>query len=132
MTPFIYNALPTRVVFGSGTVRQLAAELSRIGCCRSVVVSTPEQRGTAADIAFLLGRQAVGILAKAIMHTPVEVTVAAVDEIGRLQADVIIAVGGGSAIGLGKAVALRTGLPQVAVPTTYAGSEATPIPKQAS
>ena len=127
MTPFIYNALPTRVVFGSGTVRQLPAELSRLGCRRAVIVSTPEQRGTAADIASLLGGQAVGILAQAVMHTPIDVTAAAVDEIRRLQADVIIAVGGGSAIGLGKAVALRTGLPQVAVPTTYAGSEATPI-----
>jgi alcohol dehydrogenase class IV len=61
------------------------------------------------------------------MHTPVEVTALAVDEARRLQADAIISVGGGSAVGLGKAIVLRTGLPNIAIPTTYAGSEATPI-----
>ncbi|KAG6834274.1 hypothetical protein H0H93_010735, partial [Arthromyces matolae] len=44
-----------------------------------------------------------------------------------LRADCVVSVGGGSTIGLGKAIALRTDLPQIVIPTTYAGSEATPI-----
>ena len=127
MTPFIYNALPTRVVFGTGTVGQVPAELGRLGCRRALVVSTPEQQETAAGIASLLEGGAVGVFARAAMHTPVDVTSSAVNEAGHVEADAIISVGGGSAIGLGKAIALRTGLPQIAVPTTYAGSEATPI-----
>jgi alcohol dehydrogenase class IV len=45
----------------------------------------------------------------------------------RGDADVLVSVGGGSTTGLAKAVALTTGLPVIAVPTTYAGSEATPV-----
>jgi maleylacetate reductase len=61
------------------------------------------------------------------MHTPVDVTRDALEHAQSIGADSIVAVGGGSTIGLGKAIALQTGLPQIAVPTTYAGSEATPI-----
>jgi alcohol dehydrogenase class IV len=61
------------------------------------------------------------------MHTPVAVTEAAMAEVSRLGADCTVAIGGGSATGLGKAIALRTDLPQVVIPTTYAGSEMTPV-----
>ncbi|WP_369818241.1 maleylacetate reductase [Novosphingobium sp. ST904] len=44
-----------------------------------------------------------------------------------MEADCLVAIGGGSTTGLGKAIALRTDLPQIVIPTTYAGSEATPI-----
>ena len=127
MIPFIYDALPARIMFGSGTVGQIPAELQRLGCSRAIVVSTPEQHETAAGIASLLDVASAGVFARAAMHTPADVTAAALDEVGRLRADAVISVGGGSAIGLGKAIALRTDLPQIAVPTTYAGSEATPI-----
>jgi len=127
LIPFSYNALPTRVVFGTGTIKQVPAELARLGCNRALVVSTPEQHALASHIASLLGAFRAGTFTGAAMHTPVEVTSAALQQVREHAADAVIAVGGGSAIGLGKAIALRTGLPQVAVPTTYAGSEATPI-----
>ncbi len=127
MTPFTYDALPARVVFGSSTLQQLPAELARLGCRRALILSTPEQRNTAEMASTLLGAASVGIFAAAAMHTPVAVTAAAVTEAERLGVDSLVSVGGGSAIGLGKAIALRTDLPQIAVPTTYAGSEATPI-----
>src|SRR3546814_2111617 len=59
------------------------------------------------------------------MHTPVDVTERALQEVVEARADCLITVGGGSTTGLGKALALRTGLPQIVVPTTYAGSEVT-------
>jgi len=127
MTPFTYDALPARVVFGSGTLRQLPAELARLGCRRALVLSTPEQREAAEMTSTLLGAASASVFAGAAMHTPVAVTAAAMGEVERLGADSVVSVGGGSAIGLGKAIALRTDLPQIAVPTTYAGSEATPI-----
>jgi len=127
MTPFTYDALPARVVFGSGTLRQLAAELTRLGCRRALVLSTPEQRGTAEMASKLLGAASAGVFAEAAMHTPAAATAAAMEDVERLGADCVVSVGGGSAIGLGKAIALRTDLPHIAVPTTYAGSEATPI-----
>jgi len=61
------------------------------------------------------------------MHTPVAITEQAVAIARALQADCTVALGGGSTTGLGKAIALRTDLPQIVIPTTYAGSEATPI-----
>lgn len=127
MTPFTYAALPVRVVFGTGTTAQIPAELARLGRSRAMVVSTPEQHDTAVGIASLLGGAAAGLFAQAAMHTPVDVTAAAIEKAALLEADAIVSVGGGSAIGLGKAIALRTDLPQIAVPTSYAGSEATPI-----
>ena len=61
------------------------------------------------------------------MHVPLEIARAARDEARRLDADCAVAIGGGSTIGLGKAIALDSGLPIIAVPTTFAGSEMTPI-----
>jgi alcohol dehydrogenase class IV len=125
MDPFIYTGLPSRVVFGAGTLAQLPAEIERLGCRRPLVLSTPPQHSAAAAIANRLGGAA--IFAGAVMHTPVEVADRALVVLRGAAADVLVAVGGGSTIGLGKALALRTDLPQLAIPTTYAGSEMTPI-----
>ncbi len=127
MQPFSFTALPARVVFGFGTLDLVAAEIERLGCGRALVLSTPQQESAAFDLADRLGPLAAGVHAHATMHTPVGVTERAVATAVALGADCVVALGGGSAIGLGKAIALRTDLPQVAVPTTYAGSEATPI-----
>ena len=116
-----------RVRFGVGLRREAGAEAARLGGTRPVVLSTPEQADLAEELAGLIGTDAAGIFAGAAMHTPVDVTEAAMARLAELGADALIAVGGGSTVGLGKALALRTGLPQVAVPTTYAGSEATPV-----
>jgi alcohol dehydrogenase class IV len=128
MHPFVYEALPTRVVFGSGTISQLRPEAERLGVRRVLVLSTPGRgEAQAREIATLLGDLAVGIHAGAVMHTPIEATERALQVVRELGADAVVAVGGGSTTGLGKAIALRTDLPQIVIPTTYAGSEMTPI-----
>ncbi|MDH4561324.1 MULTISPECIES: maleylacetate reductase [unclassified Pseudomonas] len=127
MQPFSYNALPARVIFGFDTLRQVAEEVQLLGCKRALVLSTPHQKAEAQHLSNSLGELSVGTFTEATMHTPVEVTARAVEHVKRLDADCVIALGGGSTIGLGKAIALNTDLPQIAIPTTYAGSEATPI-----
>jgi alcohol dehydrogenase class IV len=128
MQPFVYEALPTRVVFGTGTVSQLRPEVERLGVRRVLILSTPGRgEAQAHDIAALLGDLAVGVHPGAVMHTPVEATEKALEVVRELAADAVVAVGGGSTTGLGKAIALRTDLPQIVLPTTYAGSEMTPI-----
>lgn len=128
MRPFVYEALPSRVVFGSGTIGQIGAEAERLGTRRVLVLSTPGRGEVqACEIASLLGDLSAGVHAGAVMHTPAEVTAAALHVVRDVRADAVASVGGGSTIGLGKAIALRTDLPQIAVPTTYAGSEMTPI-----
>jgi len=124
---FTYTALPARVVFGSGTLARVADEVRRLGGRRALVLSTPEQQADAQALAERLGELAAGVFAGAVMHTPVEVTDRALAEVHARGADCLVALGGGSTTGLGKAIALRTDLPQIVVPTTYAGSEATPI-----
>jgi maleylacetate reductase len=124
---FQYDALPARVVFGVGTLARLPDEVARLQLRRVLVLSTAGQRAHADRIRALLGPLAAGIFAGAVMHTPVEVTEAALALTSSLQIDGLIAIGGGSAIGLGKALAVRTDLPQIVIPTTYAGSEATPV-----
>lgn len=127
LAPFIYNALASRVVFGQGALVRLGAELARLGCERALVLSTPEQADLAQRAEAAADGRAAGIFAGARMHTPVDVTERALDVLREMKADCLVSVGGGSTTGLGKALALRTGLPQVAIPTTYAGSEMTPI-----
>ena len=127
MQPFVYDALPSRVVFGPGTVTRLGEEAERLGIRRALVISTPMQREQAARVEAELGSRFAAAFSGAAMHTPVEVTERAMAVVRAEGIDGTVAIGGGSTIGLGKAIALHTDLPQIAVPTTYAGSEMTPI-----
>ena len=127
MQAFIYNAQAARVLFGAGSLAQIAQEAERLHMQRAMVLCTPEQLAQAERVAGLLGNKSVGIHAKAVMHVPMETARAACDEAKRLNADGLVAFGGGSTTGLAKAIALETGLPILAIPTSYAGSEMTSI-----
>jgi alcohol dehydrogenase class IV len=124
---FVYNAHPARVVFGAGALAQLGEEIERLGAKKALVLSTPEQRASAERVAGLLGARAAGIFDRAVMHVPIETAREAREVAKELGADCAVAIGGGSTTGLGKAIALDSGLPILAIPTTYAGSEMTPI-----
>ena len=127
MHSFTYTAHAYRVLFGSGTLSQLPSEVERLGLSRVLVLATPEQAENAQTLAKGLGSRAAGVFAGARMHTPVDVTEQAMAHVAAARVDGLVAVGGGSTTGLAKAIALRTDLPQLVVPTTYAGSEMTPI-----
>ena len=126
-TSFVYTSQPQRVVFGAGSLAHLGREIDALGARRALVLSTPEQRAQAERVAELLGPQAAGIFDRAVMHVPIETAREAREVARRLDADCAVAIGGGSTTGLGKAIALDSGLPILAIPTTYAGSEMTPI-----
>ena len=124
---FVFPGITSRVVFGSGTLPQVAAELERLGRNKALVLTTPQQRAQGEALVGVLGAGRAEVFAGAVMHTPVDVTRRAVTAFERSGADCVISLGGGSAIGLGKAIAVRTGTDQIAIPTTYAGSEMTDI-----
>jgi maleylacetate reductase len=124
---FRYSPLPANVIFGFGTISELRQALERFGCSRALVVTTPEQSKLVELAKEQLNEAFVGAFTGAQMHTPVEVTERALGYLQELGADSIVGLGGGSTTGLCKALALRTDLPQIILPTTYAGSEATPI-----
>ena len=121
---FVQSPSPTRVVFGAGTVAAVAEEVRRVGGSRVLLIARPRH---AEPVAAALGDLVVAQFDGARMHTPVEVTAQALDVLKAAAADCVVAVGGGSTTGLAKALAARTGVPQVILATTYAGSEVTPV-----
>src|SRR2546430_2992829 len=128
MEAFEYSALPARVIFGFGTLPRVTDELNALDRKRAFVLSDPHHAvAGAARLMHALDKLGVYLSTDAVMHTPVDVTERVMAKLVACEADCLISLGGGSTIGLGKALALRTGLPQIVVPTTYAGSEATPV-----
>ncbi|MCX5425262.1 maleylacetate reductase [Streptomyces sp. NBC_00078] len=125
---FSYESRPGRVVFRPGAATTATAgEAAGLGLRRLLVVCGRHGADTARAVADSLGPACVGLHDGARMHVPAEVADRAVEVARAAGADGLVAVGGGSSIGLGKAIALRTGLPLIAVPSTYSGSEMTPV-----
>ncbi|TGP22236.1 MULTISPECIES: maleylacetate reductase [unclassified Mesorhizobium] len=124
---FTYQGSSARIIFGNGASMQTAEHVEALNCRRALVLSTPQQATDAEALAERLGALCVGTFSGATMHTPVEVTERAVAEAAKFRADCVVSLGGGSTTGLGKAIAYRTDIAQVVIPTTYAGSEVTPI-----
>ena len=121
---FVYDALPGRVVFGVGSVEHLGQEVDRLGAGR--VLAIAGKRAIDGLVERLGGRWAASFT-DVQQHVPVEAAARAVAAASEAGADCLVAMGGGSATGMAKAVALERQVPIVAVPTTYAGSEVTPI-----
>lgn len=124
---FEAQSAAVRVRFGVGIRHQVADEIRRLGCSRALILSTPPQADSAMEMAKSLQGLAAGVFTRAAMHTPVAITNEAMEHAQSVDADCLVALGGGSTTGLGKAIAYSTDLPQIVIPTTYAGSEATAI-----
>jgi maleylacetate reductase len=124
-TRFAYDRRGLRVVFGAGAFASVGDELTRASLKRALIISTPGRSDDVARIAAALGDRATGVFDGARMHVPAPVVAAALSEVARLRPDCCVTLGGGSSVGLGKALALESGLPLLSIPTTYAGSEMT-------
>lgn len=127
VAPFDYLGSPARIVFGPGSRARAREMVDTLGVSKALVLSTPHQAADAEALASELGPRSAGVFSGAAMHTPVDVTEAAIEAFRASGAEATVALGGGSTTGLGKAIAYRLDTPQIAIPTTYAGSEATPI-----
>lgn len=127
MRTFTYTALPWRVLFGSGAAAAVSQEVLRLGASRVLMVTGPDPKNRFAPVAHALGPLVVARFDRAAMHTPMDITARALEVAKANAVDCIVSVGGGSSTGLSKALAARTGYVQVVVPTTYAGSEVTPV-----
>jgi maleylacetate reductase len=124
---FTYQVSPMRVVFGIGTIAQLPDELERLGVKRALVLASRRQQAELGDLAALTGDRVAGAFDGAVVHTPIAVTERAMRAVHELKPDGVVAIGAGAATGLSKAIALRTDQPQLILPTSYAGSEMTPV-----
>lgn len=127
MLDFVFSISPMRVLFGAGSRHRLDEELESLGARRVLLIADPAHRKLARELAGQLGSRCSGILDGVVQHVPVEVAETGRAKVRELRADCCVTIGGGSATGLGKAIAMEIDLPLVAVPTTYAGSEMTPI-----
>jgi maleylacetate reductase len=140
---FVHIGLPSRVVFGAGSFETIAAEVDNLGLRRVLVLSTPRQRRLADQVAQRLGSRVAGFFDQTVAHVPIETVVAARAAALTTHADGCVAIGGGSTIGFGKVLALDPDtlaavaggarlpalplLPTLAIPTTFSGSEMTPV-----
>src|SRR5258708_32618955 len=123
---FVHDIQGQRVVFAPGAVARVADEAARLGLNRALVIATPGSGARLGGrIVDILGRRAPGRHAQAALHVPKPV--AEMGVAAARGADGLVAAGGGAAIGLAKIIARELGLPIIAVPTTYSGSEATAI-----
>ena len=128
MESFSYETRPQRVHFGVGAVDRLPEELARLEVRRVLLIAGNSTKVLGDEVSQRLGGTVVGRFDEVVPHVPERVAeVARAAAVGTHEADGLLTIGGGSAIGLGKAVAVGTGLPIVAVPTTYSGSEATDV-----
>lgn len=127
MRSFVYDAIPGRVTFGAGARRALAAEADALGVRRILVIAGPDEDHLAHEVTALLGDRVVGRFRDVVQHVPLAQAQAVRAATRSAGADAVLTVGGGSATGFGKAVALEVDVRQIAVPTTYAGSEMTTI-----
>jgi maleylacetate reductase len=124
MDAFTHEGHPARVVFGPGVRGRAVEELDRLGAKRALLIVSPR---LVDDARARLGMHIAAVVDDAVMHVPAEVARRACAKAVESVADAVVAFGGGSAIGLAKAVAKETGLPILALPTTYSGSEMTSI-----
>jgi maleylacetate reductase len=124
---FTYQALPGRVIFGIGAVDRVGDEVAALSAWRALVITSESGTAAAKAVAAQLGPRHAGTIDRVAPHVPEDLAMSATRRAVQVAADVLVSVGGGSATGLAKAVAARTGAPVMAVPTTYAGSEVTPV-----
>lgn len=124
---FTHQSHTVRVVFGAGTVRQLGPELQRLKARRALFVCTRSGRDRYRSQIDSLGALGVGVFDRAEPHCPQNVAEAALADFKRFDADTVVAIGGGSTIGLSKYIAANTCSNTLVVPTTPSGSEMTAL-----
>lgn len=124
---FEYNPVPNRAVFGENSALQLRSEVEKLGASRVLIACTKGMVARVQHVIDSLGDMCVAIYDKAEPHCPEHIAMGALDLFKQTEADCVVAIGGGSTIGIGKAIKLRTDKPMIVVSTTPCGSESTPI-----
>lgn len=118
MDAFEYQSNPSRIIFGSGTIQRIPSELEKLNLSNPLVLCTPQQTSQAEDVKAILDGKIAGIFSEATMHTPVDVTQRAIAFAKDTSCDSVISIGGGSTIGLGKAISFRQDLYHLTVPVS--------------
>jgi maleylacetate reductase len=132
---FVHPNPSVRVVVGPGSLAQAAEEMDRLGAERALVLCgrTISQKTPVLDnLRSILGHRLAGVFTGVVERSPREVLQPAVEMARHLRADLLISIGGGSAVGAARSVALMLAggaleapkVPILAVPTTLSAAEA--------
>lgn len=124
---FTYQSFPNKIYFGQGQLKKIASVVNELGGTRLFVIAEDRTLAIVDDLVTSFGQTNVFHFSKVVQHVPQEVVEEAIELARANKANLIVAIGGGSAIGLAKGMALKNRLPILAVPTTYAGSEMTNV-----
>ena len=127
MNSFIYQPQPVRIIFGYRLPEALERELPKRGVTNIWIIASQRFEALVQDVDALPGVNVTEHFSRILQHVPVDQVQKARHAVAKSRPDILMPIGGGSAIGLAKAVALRHPLPIWAVPTTYSGSEMTNI-----
>ncbi|KAF4334668.1 ADH4-alcohol dehydrogenase IV [Fusarium beomiforme] len=130
MKSFVHDVLSNRIIFGSGSIRKLPDEIKRLNVSRPLLLCTPGKSHLADQLSDIIkdaSLEVAGIFPHATAHTPIPVTEKGTAFLASVSAECVVSIGGGSVVGLGKAISIRSGVPHISIPTTYSGSEMTPI-----
>ncbi len=130
MDSFVYRTHRQEIIFAPGALAQIGEAITHSGWTRLVLYASPSMQKAAhiEKIRTALGNRLVAVYGEVRPHVQDQQVQEAVELAVQCEADAVIGLGGGSPIGMAKAVASRLGEIQViAIPTTYAGSEMTPV-----
>lgn len=134
---FNYSLHSQEIIFGAASLARLNEVVARYGWGKLVLCTSPSlrERGRVQEIHNLVGARLVAVRDDIQPHVQDKQILPSVTVAQEVQADAIIAFGGGSVLGMAKAISstLRkergddAPVPIIAIPTTYAGSEMTPV-----
>jgi len=127
ITAFTYTQRNRRMIFGPGARSALTTEVASMGATKVFLIIDGGAITLRAEIENLIGSVLVTTWTDVQQHVPIPLAESARELVTATGSDLVVCVGGGSATGLAKAIALTHRIPIIAVPTTYAGSEQTAI-----
>lgn len=132
MQSFTHVGMPGRVIHGAGSVATLAAEVEALDARRVMFCCTKSRVPEVEKLAATLGARFAGICDAAKIFVPLSAVEPGREMAAALNADCLVSYGGGTAVGLAKAIALggeglEGGMPIVSIVTTYSGSETTAL-----
>jgi maleylacetate reductase len=129
MEQFHYVSYAQEIIFAPGSARQVGQAAERRGWRNLMLCAnrSMQSNGTIDSIKSSLGERLVAVYDRVQPHVQDIQFHEVLATTREKSVDAVIGLGGGSSLGMAKAVGFESHLPIIAIPTTYAGSEMTSV-----